>query len=622
MILRAPFSLFLVLFTAHLFAQGNRPWDQRGGNTSSQALAFDSTLTRVDVEYATLGDVDKVDQKRDSTLEDFHLYDPTDTSSIPWVNLGNHGSPHKPLRLDLVRHDFIDAGIHQYRHYQFHHDDVKLYRHDGVFSDLFFSNIGGSQNFFVGAEFGKKFGDDHQFSLSFRRIAQTGLYQSQNVRHTQLSMNYAMGKPSNQHYSIVYFLNNVMSHGDNGGVADLSQLTNPQFNNRGTVDVNLSEASTRNQDRTYGYHHYYRFTQQGKPWQWRLHGHLSLGGGYFRFQDKGVGLREREFYDTLLVDVRGVRLDMDINRQELDIILQALKDESLLFDVGMRYQHSTFDFNPRRFGFHDILIGGEIVLPWKQHSLRNHAWFGIGDAAGTFDLKSTLMVQGSGWIRVQPNVNFYRRRPDILAQYAVSTQIPIYENEWQNRIGSELGLRLEVPKWEIGVEVKQSLEQNAIYFDTLALPRQLDGTFSALSITGDIAFDWKFIGMKHSAMWQSVNEDIFRLPSWATRHQLWIQGRLFKKVMEYHLGLDATLIPSYTGAAYMPLIGQFHQSNAVLPNVPNVDAYFTAKISAFRVFLRFENIWNYFSDQLPIHVANHPQNDVRFRLGVRWLLYN
>jgi hypothetical protein len=94
---------------------------------------------------------------------------------------------------------------------------------------------------------------------------------------------------------------------------------------------------------------------------------------------------------------------------------------------------------------------------------------------------------------------------------------------------------------------------------------------------------------------------------------------MFKKALELNIGVEARVIPEYTGVGFSPLHGQFFSTdNAIMRFFPDVDGFIMAKVSTFRIYFMMENAGNLFSKIYNFDVMDYPKFDPSFRFGIGW----
>lgn len=574
--------------------------------------------------YFTSTTLDSLFTFSDTTLgKQMHHYDPIQRRSDYHVNLGNNGSAHRSLIYRKRVEPLIDFGHHEYDLYRIDFDSLRFYQVNRPIADLAFSSQGGRQNFVVSADFSRSFTDGIQSNIQYRRFIQTGYYTEQAVRNTNLGLSFTYSSPYDKYRIIIAMMNNVASSEQNGGVLDAANLRQAGFGRRTVVPVTLTGASTRYQDRGVTVLQRLRLDWRRAGFDLALENKIDVTSGYFRFQDTDVSrLQDSTFYTYYRTDDRGIRYDLSYDRvtTALDIVGRKAA-KNLAVKVGMLYGYTAVQRHPGQQTYHDLLLTGQANLPWRSQELNAKAWIGLGAATGTFNLRGNLVLRPLEGLEIDAAVDIYRHRPTMLQDDLVTTQEVIWTNDFTLPVGTTLRGRLSIPRLQLHVDLNQTAENNTVYFGTQARPEQYGQVYTATSLSLGHGLRVGRFGLDNLLHYQAFSENLFRLPNWTTRHDLWWDGYIFRRAMHTRLGVEATIVPAHDGTAFMPVTGVFYQSEDFIVNdYVMVEPYMSLQISKLRAFVKFENFMHYFSTRLPLYVENHPQFDARFRLGVRWLL--
>ena len=122
--------------------------------------------------------------------------------------------------------------------------------------------------------------------------------------------------------------------------------------------------------------------------------------------------------------------------------------------------------------------------------------------------------------------------------------------------------------------------------------------------------------------YQIFSQNIYHLPSFLFKNRTYITGKPFKGALEYRLGLESRIIPQHDGVRFNPIAAEFYTSEATVDLFPHHDLFLLAKVSDFRFFLRYENIFQLIDGQVYSQAVNYPQYDTKLRIGVRWIIYD
>lgn len=126
-----------------------------------------------------------------------------------------------------------------------------------------------------------------------------------------------------------------------------------------------------------------------------------------------------------------------------------------------------------------------------------------------------------------------------------------------------------------------------IYYDTLAIPRQLNSGFRLLRVgfnSGIHLNRWNFTTMAYLTL--NDNKDVMRIPTVFASGEATFDF-VYAKVLFIQLGLAARYRSSYLADAYMPVTQQFHlQNNTRLDQNVVVDGFANVRIKRVRLFFK------------------------------------
>jgi len=217
------------LITHPIFAQfpgnnssgGTGPFGgNRGGARGSSGAEFTKDASRdtlsKDVYIYYADDAEKKEQFQDSTLLNFHLYDPTRQAEYEYVHLGNLGSAHRPLVYQPRFHKGFDVGYHNYELYLTKPKDIPYYKLEKVYSDIYFSQTSQDRTA-LNANVGKPIGQRANLGVYYRNIRNQGTYTSQEARTNAFSVTIDHKSKNQKHRSFFSVTTNTIQQRENGG---------------------------------------------------------------------------------------------------------------------------------------------------------------------------------------------------------------------------------------------------------------------------------------------------------------------------------------------------------------------------------------------------------------------
>ncbi len=166
---------------------------------------------------------------------------------------------------------------------------------------------------------------------------------------------------------------------------------------------------------------------------------------------------------------------------------------------------------------------------------------------------------------------------------------------------------------------------NPIYFDSLALAQQYNGSANILQMQLNQNLNLGVFHLDNEVIWQQVlaGADVYRLPQLLFRHQLYYEGRPYKTVF-MRAGTTFRYMTAFNTNAYFPLTGQFHlQDDQTLSFYPVLDLFLSVKIWQLRFFVNAENLTYYlWGQQNYYEAAFYPQPNFIIRIGASWQLFD
>ncbi|KQS34353.1 hypothetical protein ASG33_07690 [Dyadobacter sp. Leaf189] len=178
--------------------------------------------------------------------------------------------------------------------------------------------------------------------------------------------------------------------------------------------------------------------------------------------------------------------------------------------------------------------------------------------------------------------------PDLLTERYISNHF-----EWRNNFDPTkvqtiyASLPLKTKKIEFVPEIQIHQINDYIYYDTLAMPRQLNSGFRLLRLgfnSGIHLGRWNFAAMSFLTL--NDNTDVLRVPSVFASGEVTFDFT-YAKVLFIQLGLAARYRSAYLADAYMPVTQQFHLQNGDRLNQNSVvDAFANVRIKRVRLFFK------------------------------------
>ena len=349
----------------------------------------------------------------------------------------------------------------------------------------------------------------------------------------------------------------------------------------------------------------------------------SLYFGDFWVDDRGL----RHFLETKKLQNTFKLQTFKLRQSEPDSTGRSLPLESDLLEVGIVHALHLIDQEPlERDRLNNLFLTGSFNFsPNDRIRIRTYGHLGIGSNRGDFRLSGDLFLNFKkiGTLRLEA-IN-QLSTPSLLAQQFFVTEHQIWKNDFGKTLETSLKGTYSLPAFHFAIKGEYHLINNLVYFDTAGIARQNGSALSVLQLSLKKDFHY---GILHSENWlgiQQSSSSTLRLPTFYSKHSIYVEGKIFKKAMLTRIGFDARLSTGYSPYNYHPLIGQFIlQDEQNLSFTPLLDAFLNFKVKTFRFFFKVENLLPYFTKQYYFQTASYPMpygmSSGGIRMGVNWRL--
>jgi len=194
-----------------------------GGRSQTQRDPSRDTLAK-EVYYYYADNAEEKTLFQDSSMINFHIYDPTRQAKYEYVNLGNLGSAHRQIVFQPRFRQGFDAGFHNYDLYLTKPSDIKYYQSEKAYSDIYFSQTSQEKTAFS-ANFSKPIGQNAALGVQYKNIRNTGQYNNQAARTNSFTGTYAYQSKNKKYRSYFSFTTNTVEQKENGGVVIGDSIT-------------------------------------------------------------------------------------------------------------------------------------------------------------------------------------------------------------------------------------------------------------------------------------------------------------------------------------------------------------------------------------------------------------
>jgi hypothetical protein len=631
------------------------------GGASSPRTASDSLAIETEeddtanIRYYFVDNPALTFPEKDSLLGNYlHQYDPARKRTLDYFNLGVAGSAAYPSVYAAQPRSGFDFGLHAYDIYMFKPENLAFYEQTKPFSDLYYS--GNQQtNGFIRTRFGSNFANGLSLSVDFQRIYNLSLPNSPVVQNRFYSdfpktrataFTVGMRYQQARYTAFCIFNAGIVTAFDRGGLVSDALFRQPQIGNlTSDLDVFLTDANTRHERFELSYLQKFELLKPLKrdstvrKRQFLATHKLNLRREEFLFVDifaqNQPRLLDTLFYRNLLTDTRGMRFYMrargienqfslNTNRSRADTTMPNGVRTDLL-EFGIKHSYLLVNQEIRNRNINNVSMNGQWSLaPNRRLSVGTQAQFYVlGYNAGDYQISGNLELTLAkiGSLRLSVLNQLYE--PNFLQDNLVLTQRPIWQNDFKKTLETQFTAVIAVPRLGFEGSIRSVLLNNFIYFDNMALPKQSPLPLSVGQFWISQTFKWRAFNNENVVGAQAFSEKLLNLPTFFLKSSVFLEGKIFKKVMRARIGTDIRLNSQFSPSSYMPATGQFYlQNDAQMPFSPIFDAFLSFKVRSFRFFVKYENLVGDLSRRVYYPTYNYPMLERQFRFGLRWQLLN
>ena len=586
----------------------------------------------------------------------FFQYDPARKEQFDFASLGNLGTPLQPLQYRWEDRSGTRFGLDEpYQAYIRDESELKFYTKSKAFSNVYYSQGVEQNDHIFHGDFGRSFDNGIKFSISHDRLIHSlnnsdirlntnAFYSTSETKNTSLLTGLAFQKEGSKYQAFATYAHNEINQLFNGGI-----LTNDAVNTTAVIDNILATANNFNDGisipnnvqertnnlryrlRTLAYDQYLTLTGSvdslsSSSRVFNLNHKIKYIDDIYRFSETRFN---SAYYQNLATDERGLRVALRQKVVENYVGLNTLKTKegqvipSILGDIslGLRHQFVNVDGEVYEEKFNNLFAEGSWkVSPFKALTLDVFGQVGLLNNIGDFRINASATLSLDKWGTLEGRLRQQRYSASVYEQRNFVTQIEVWNTDFDKSFNSELGFTYKLPQFNFEAGLSYFLLDNHIYFTDEFVPEQRNGAINIVQFYAQKSFKWKIVNLENLVVVQSsTDNEVIRFPSFWSKHSLFIQRKIFKRVMLARFGLDLRLSNSYFANNFNPALGQFYvQSEREVALYPAVDAHFGFVVEKFRIFLRVENLSTFVTDDIFYQTPFYPQKELAFRFGISW----
>lgn len=578
----------------------------------------------------------------DTGFQRMEIFQPVFKKYILFQDLGNIGSPARPLLFDVNRSTGFHYANNPYDVYFMKGEEALFHKTKTPYSDLFYAQ-GSNELIFLQLKHSQNILPRWNIGFAYQRITSQGFLPQQYSSLYNYQFTTAYQSKSKRYTLLASATWNRGVIDENGGIksdSTFESLTGPNK----VVNPKLTEAQSRFKNRAGRITQYlnlgtpkYEYRAEDTLYDFVSRSHIAHT---FHAEEMIYGFDNAGTIDTTLIphqyyDVGNVTYDsVYYGKLQNKIAINffnsretQLKDSVRSF-WGTSISHTLINVAQPAFvrQFHNIVADGTIerqalknnTLSFSLYGAINVSGFNLGDFKQEATIRYRLAFAD---VKVSEMVQLYR--PDYSMLLFKSNQF-IWSNNFNQTAVTKLGGSLTTRglRHNATVAFNQHALQNWTYIGTDATPKQYSGTALVSTVTASKTFQvWKLF-FEHELIYQRTNTDIIRLPELGGMLRYYFESRLFKR-LKFQLGFSIFYNTAYYANHYNPASRMFYlQNDTRIGNYPVLDPFFIGEVKRASFFIKYEHVNQDWTARGFYYTPHYPITLQSLRMGLRWRFYD
>ncbi len=232
-------------------------------------------------------------------------------------------------------------------------------------------------------------------------------------------------------------------------------------------------------------------------------------------------------------------------------------------------------------------------------------------------------------IRSKKDTSFVRffakmanRTPDYFLDHYYSNHYK-WENVFDKTYTLHFGGTMDKPGWRLKAAVNYSIISKFVFFNEMALPEQAKSEFSVASAMLNKDFKFGGLNIRNWIVLQRTTTDKYLvLPALTVRNSTYFEG-MYVKTLLFQIGFDTRYESSYYADQYSPATGMFYRQTAEkIGDYPWIDGFINLKLKRTAFYLKYTNLATQFVKGGYYTSPAYPAPASLFLFGLSWSFYN
>lgn len=529
------------------------------------------------------------------------------------------------------------SSLKYFRHYFHNNSNAKYYYAPSPYANATYM-MGPKHEQLFDILFTRNFGNLANLAIDYYLLYSNGVYLYSKANDNFVSATSNFHSKSKRYLAIVDYFYNRMRVNENGGIYKDSVFTENIEPRRDRIGVNLASAENRVKESGIYFRQFYfpGFYRNKKDTVKGNEKYIAFGRFSYSILFKNNEViyfdenPESGFYSNIFLDSMATKDSLQTNSMENDIEWSNIRfnrndstEQRFLLKIGTRFlkQHiygaaSAFNVssvipeasvNINLTPIHIDISGFYVAGGYNRddYSANAEAVYYFEKGYKYFSIGAAAVSQTPCWFDQVYFSNHFQWIHDFGKIYTKKYQV-VYSSK------------------DFSSGIKFFNVKNPVYFDSAAIPAQLQGNNKVLQVRIDKLFRWRKWSLDNDIVYQKVSgTDVIRLPELMSMHSLYYSDNLIKNVLAAQFGAEVNFFSSYFPLAYMPATREFYLQNKYKSSAyPYIDFFMNFKIKRIRIFFKLDHLNSGLMGYDYMMIPHYPMADRALKFGLSWIFYN
>lgn len=574
------------------------------------------------------------------------------------IHLGNLGAPTQMLLFDYHKTPRLQWGMNPYPVGRQSTEDVKYFNVKApLVTARYVQGYDRGQSFDINARLNVH--ERLNYNIRFQRLNSNGNYLRQLAEFNNFTISYNYRTSNDRLRILGHFDSFSRRNQENGGVQDITGITENLQPNRELVQVRLdNHRSATKQRRFYTTAQYdlgyFKIKPEDVPQKdndslpdlkqtdtiitaeldslipdsLKTFVPLLMVGSsveYNRYSYVFNGPNNNVFFDNTFFDLQNTYDSTRFETFEQRFFIGSPDRESVNWLGGAGYEFATYGGLNFTVPQTNVFVFGNGQIDWRGIDIKANSQINLaGTQIGNFLLEGEAGYKHKD-LEIAGVLDLSSIDPGIFFRRFLSNHF-VWENPDFSPVNHQyLGGRVKVGKWLEG-HAGYHLFQNYTTLNQQAVPQQFAGVTQLVQAVAKTKLNWgKRLGWQNDISYQLTNDALgpIRVPELYIRSIMYTNFKIYYNRLNVMPGVEAHYFTNYYAPDWMPATGMFHlQDDRVVGNFPYFNFFINFELKRALIFLKVENITQEFLPREYFIAPAYPLPDFVVRLGIKWDFYN